>query len=577
MKTQLLKHFGLTAALLSAGMPAVAAVSPCGDTPLQKEAECADYKGKLESLAGQSGTGCVNMTENSDYINFTFDVETAGKYKVYVAVNGAYGKKTFNCSVNGTNNSITGGGETEEVEVGSFKLKAGENTVNITPAWTWVPVDYVRIEADNAEVTPFQLSATPVTPGATDAAKQLYSFLVNNFGTKTISGVMLGDMSTAYQGVKKHEDVQAVFKSSGKYPALIGVDFMNATGQSASAGNSWFLDYTRSSVDLAKETWQLGGIPAFTWHWRNPNKDTDGFYMPSANSETNTTFDFTTAFKPGTTEWDVTSEPYKNMVADIDVIADYFLELQKEGVAGIFRPLHEASGAWFWWGTQGGEAFKQLYRLVFDEMVKVKGVKNLIWVWNPATVADVDWNPGEEYYDVHSIDIYNNAYDYSSNASSFNKLKNNVNAKKLIALSENGPIPDIEKQVDDEAMWSWWMPWYNSWSSEFVTGKTSAEEWTKVMNDERIITLDDMPGWNAASAAMVSGDKVAVIYPTKVSNYFIVEAENASVVVVDAAGRVVVNKSVNGVSTITTAGWSNGVYVVTVTSANGVRTYKLVK
>lgn len=47
-------------------------------------------------------------------------------------------------------------------------------------------------------------------------------------------------------------------------------------------------------------------------------------------------------------------------------------------------------------------------------------------------------------------------------------------------------------------MWSWWMPWYQTWNGGFVD-KTSAAEWKKCMNDPRVITLDDMKeaGWGA--------------------------------------------------------------------------------
>ena len=128
-------------------------------------------------------------------------------------------------------------------------------------------------------------------------------------------------------------------------------------------------------------------------------------------------------------------------------------------------------------------------------MVNVKGVHNVIWVWNPCTVNDADWNPGDNYYDVVAIDIYNNAYDYSSNYAAFDKLKSMTAGKKIIALSENGPIPDIDKEFDEEAVWSWWMPWYQSWSGKNVD-KTSAAEWKKCMGDPRVITLEDLSaGW----------------------------------------------------------------------------------
>ena len=208
-----------------------------------------------------------------------------------------------------------------------------------------------------------------------------------------------------------------------------------------------------------------------------------------------TDFDFKTAFKSGTTEWNTESAAYKGIIADIDHIAEYFLELQKAGVAAIFRPLHEAGGLRFWWSINPGKEFAALYRLVFDRMVKEKGVRNLIWVYNPESKVVSDWDPGEEYYDVISIDIYNNDNDYSSNSGAFEKFKTATGAKKIIALTENGPIPDVKNMHDDEAVWSWWMPWYSTWSGKWP-GQTANSVWKSNMADARVITIDDMPGWD---------------------------------------------------------------------------------
>ena len=137
-------------------------------------------------------------------------------------------------------------------------------------------------------------------------------------------------------------------------------------------------------------------------------------------------------------------------------------------------------------------------------MVNKKGVHNVIWIWN-AGEKDQDWDPGVSFYDVVSADIYNNDFDYSSNYVSFDKLKSLTNGRKIIALSENGPIPDIDKEFEDEAVWSWWMPWYQTWNGRFVD-KTSAAEWKKCMNDSRVITLDDLSdGWNAYAVIEVPG------------------------------------------------------------------------
>ena len=301
---------------------------------------------------------------------------------------------------------------------------------------------------------------------------------------------MTGDLGNANGDVTLQSDVKTVYEVSGKYPALVGFDFLFATGRTEDEG--WCKEYTNNSLALAKDLYRRGGLPAFTWHWHDPSRATDDFY-----SDKNTVKIADALNADGS--WNTESELYQYLVKDIHTIADYFLQLQEAGVACLFRPLHEASGGWFWWGRdKDAAACVKLYQLVFDEMVSVKGVHNVIWVWN-AGENDADWNPGDAYYDIVSADIYNAKFDYSSNYSTFDKLKSLTGGKKIIALSENGPIPDIDKEVEEEAVWSWWMPWYQSWGQkeeDMFINKTSAEEWTKCMGDERVITLEDLSeGW----------------------------------------------------------------------------------
>jgi beta-mannanase len=297
---------------------------------------------------------------------------------------------------------------------------------------------------------------------------------------------MTGDMTSGNGDVRQHDDVKMVYDISGKYPALIGFDFMNTTGKGA--GESYNVTYSERTIALAKDTYKRGGLPAFTWHWRDPSRVTNEFYTEKCGN-----MKISNAMKADGS-WNKSSTLYKSMVSDIDAIADIFLDMQQEGMACIFRPLHEASGGWFWWGREGAENFKKLYWLIYDEMVNQKGVHNVIWVWNTGE-NDKDWNPGEEYYDIISVDIYNEAFDYASNYVAFDKLKTLSNGKKMIALAENGPIPDIDREFDEEAVWSWWMPWYQTWGGKFID-KTSKEEWKKCMNDARTIELSDMPGWD---------------------------------------------------------------------------------
>ncbi len=334
------------------------------------------------------------------------------------------------------------------------------------------------------------VSSSLVTKDATEGAVKLYNFLKENYGSKTISGVQTGDMTGS---LKTQLDIKAVYDKSDKYPALVGLDLLMATGHQSD--ESWFMSYTENSIKIAEELWKEGGIPAFTWHWK-VGKDSV-FYTKDTN------FDFTKGFLSGTTTWDTSSETYKLLVADIDKISKHFQRLQTQGIAAIWRPIHEAAGGWFWWGSKGAEAYKALYALVYDRMVNTNGLKNLIWVWNierdPAIGYDYKalngaWYPGDEYVDIIGVDIYNSAFDYNSNVNSYNKIVSEMGTNKIIALTENGPIVTPDNMEKDKAVWSWWMPWYETWDGGFVS-QTSDEVWKTTMADERIITLDEMPGW----------------------------------------------------------------------------------
>lgn len=340
------------------------------------------------------------------------------------------------------------------------------------------------------------VSYAPVNANATESAQKLYNFLATNFGTRTISGVQTGDVDGSV--VKELADVKAVYEAAGKYPALVGFDFLFANG--VNAGDSWYQSYTQMAVDAAADLWKNGGIPAFSWHWKDPSHKIDAFYTKKGNATEYTTFDYSAGFKAGTTEWDETSETYKQIVEDIDEISAYFKQLQEKGVAAIFRPLHESGGAWFWWSAtdkmhQGAE-YAALYRLVYDRMVKENGVNNLVWVWNAekSIFNDATWDPGESYYDVFSVDIYNSAYDYQSNANVY-KSMTALHENKVIALSENGPIPDASLMHKDNAVWSWNMPWYETWDGKYVS-KTKNTVWEANLKDPCVFALEDMPGWD---------------------------------------------------------------------------------
>ncbi len=448
-------------------------------------------------------------------------------------------------------------------------------------------MDYITVER-HPDPT-FNIGTALVTPNASESARKLYSFLRENFGKKTVSGMMISDQNFNYDygnmrlippggctpadsckfsdeevSWKGQTDIAEFYKRSGHYPAIGGFDMLFAAGGHHEEG--WFKGYTENNLVMTEQLWEMGGIPTYTWHWKVGEdtvfytKDTypmNGFNASGCTegvkgtSESNTCFNYTKAFKGDKCqERDETSQEYKDIVADVDIVSGYFKQLQEKGIAVVWRPLHEASGGWFWWGTASAECYVQLYRLVFKRMVETNKLNNLIWVWNintdPALGYDYSalnaaWYPGDEYVDIVAVDIYDPLNDHNSAANYYNKIVSDVGISKMIALSENGAIPDIDSIAEDKAYWSYWMTWSQTWSGNFLE-KTTTEMWKKNLDDERIIALDNMPGWDKYTAEVktfrsTTTNKLTISLQGNNLNITIPQAGHTSIALFDMLGH----------------------------------------
>jgi mannan endo-1,4-beta-mannosidase len=303
-------------------------------------------------------------------------------------------------------------------------------------------VSIVAFAAAAAE--PFSISASLVTPNASPEARKIYQFMRENFQKKIISGVM-SNVVMQYDGLntphthQTQAEMKHVFDASGKYPALLGLDFMHSSG--LNSDDMWFLAYNAAALSLAEDMYKAGGIPIFCWHWKDPLKKTEEQAFYSERTE----FKLANAFTNSSyAEFNENSAEYKAIVADIDLISGYLKTLADKNVPVLWRPLHEAAGGWFWWGRDRLAApCKALWKFMFDRMVNRHGLKNLIWVWtceegrhgeNP-----LDWYPGDEYVDIIGRDYYpdmnQREKDHRSQISRFENLKNIYGGRKIIALS----------------------------------------------------------------------------------------------------------------------------------------------
>ena len=268
-----------------------------------------------------------------------------------------------------------------------------------------------------------------------------------------------------------------MFKHTGKKPAVLGLDFIDNSPSRVENGTS------ANVVDPAINWWKKeSGIVAFTWHWNAPKDLIDtpgkewwrGFYTDA------TTFNLEYALAHPD------SEDYQLLIRDIDVIAMELKKLQEEKVPILWRPLHEAEGGWFWWGAKGPEPTIALWKLMYERMTNHHQLNNLIWVWN--SVAE-DWYPGDEFVDIVSYDSYPGNHNYTAVSGFYEKLVKLVDGKKLVAMAENGPIPDPTLLQTYQANWSW----FSTWDGSVLREQTSLEHLKYVYEHDYVITLDELP------------------------------------------------------------------------------------
>jgi hypothetical protein len=151
---------------------------------------------------------------------------------------------------------------------------------------------------------------------------------------------------------------------------------------------------------------------------------------------------------------------YKKWCAQVDVIAKYLKELQDAHVPVLFRSYHEMNGDWFWWGAHRGDSFgtKVIFQHMYDRMVNVNHINNLVWVWNVdrperADRQFVDYFPGQQYMDILSLDTYE-----GWNQNYYDDLNALSDGKPLAIAECGGNIPPMSV-FDTQPKWTYFMIW----------------------------------------------------------------------------------------------------------------------
>lgn len=447
------------------------------------EAEAAQLSDNLSvntKLTGFSGEGYVEGLEaDGDVCTFKISVPEEGFYDLQFMAANIGGYKENYILVDGVSVGALAT-ETETFSEGIMArnyLSAGEHEIAVLKYWGYIAIDKLTIlKSAPLPEDYYSVSAKLCNPNASDNAKRLMSYLVDNYGVNVISG------QYSDGGMFGHE-MACIWSETKKFPAMLGLDMIEYSPSRVAYGSQG------KSIDQALEAWEKNSIVTMCWHWNAPEKYLTGtWYSGFYKEHTNIDLD---KIMNGEDE-----EGYNLLVSDMDVVAKELQKLQKADVPVLWRPLHEASGGWFWWGNCEAESYKKLYRLMYDKYTNEYGLNNLIWVWNG---QDKNWYPGDDVVDIVGEDIYPGEKVYTSQMNKYMEVRGYADTTKMVVMSENGCLFDPDLAIRDGAMWGY----FGTWGGEFVEGSSTmnvySEQYTessmlkKVYDHPNVITREELP------------------------------------------------------------------------------------
>lgn len=258
----------------------------------------------------------------------------------------------------------------------------------------------------------------------------------------TQKGFLFGHQDDLAYGVKwKYENGRSDIKDVvGDYPAVYGWDIAGL--EKGDINNIDGVPFAKMKQYII-EAHERGGISTISWHFDNP--------ATGKNAWDNTPNAVKTIL-PG-------AENHQKYLSWLDKATDFFLSLKdKKGkqIPIVFRPFHELTGSWFWWGKGNctPEEFKAIWKFTF-KYLQQKDVHNLIYIYNTSSFnskEDFLANyPGDDFVDMLSFDSYQNNNDkdgqkFIEEVQKQFKILNEIGLEKHkpIALAEAGyeAVPD---------------------------------------------------------------------------------------------------------------------------------------
>ena len=293
------------------------------------------------------------------------------------------------------------------------------------------------------------ISSAQIDKNATQETKNLYSGLKRSankgviFGQQDALAYGLNADKSRWIGDENRSDIKSI---SGEHPGLVGYDLGHL--ELDSANNLDGVPFSRIKTDIRKN-YERGGINTISWHPNNPL------------DLSKTTWD-----KAEFTIRKILSNEQnrKNFEKTLDKLADFFLSLKgskEELIPVIFRPYHEHTGSWFWWGADHctPEEYKQFWKLTIDYLQKTRKVHNLLIAYSTDNFKNkehyLERYPGNDLVDILGFDTYHRNPPKSDSAFIANATRMVATIRDLGKTSSK-PFAITETGLEQITEADWW-------------------------------------------------------------------------------------------------------------------------
>lgn len=222
--------------------------------------------------------------------------------------------------------------------------------------------------------------------------------LYQNLFSVSEKGTMFGHQDATLYGIgwKYVDNESDVKKVSGDYPAVYGWEIGHLElGEEVSLDSIHF-SKIREGIQQA---YARGGVNTISWHLRNPL--TGGSSWDSAENAVHAILNEATV-----------AAKYKEWLDRLAAFMNSLTDDKGNLIPVLFRPFHEHTGSWFWWGKENCtvEDYKSLWQFTVTYLRDQKNIHNLLYIYSPDKVSTIEEYleryPGDEYVDVLGLDLY---------------------------------------------------------------------------------------------------------------------------------------------------------------------------